>query len=104
MNLVFIGLLRNKNRDEVCAIITQSGSVFLASSHPMNDHSRPFIALTIARVSRSFGVAHTSFAPGFVPDSGLMTTDHFITAESATGTAIKLYRFHYNLTDDFPSI
>jgi len=33
-----------------------------------------------------------------------MTIDHFITADFATGTASKLYRFHYNLTDEFPSI
>jgi hypothetical protein len=46
--------------------------------------------------ARSFGVSHTLFAPAFVRDSGLMTMD-FITADFATETASKLYRFHYNL-------
>jgi hypothetical protein len=52
--------------------------------------------------ARSFGVAHTSFDPAFLPDSTLMN-GHCINAKLATGTARKLYRFHYNLTDGFPS-
>jgi len=31
-----------------------------------------------------------------------MTTDHFITADFATVTACKLYRFHYNLLVTVP--
>jgi hypothetical protein len=53
---------------------------------------------------RSFGVAHTHFAPVFVPCSPRMMTDDFITADFATGTASKLYRFHYNLLAAVPVI
>ena len=51
----------------------------------------------ITRSASSFGVARTPFTPVFVPDSGLMTMDHFITVDFATVTVCKLYRFHYNL-------
>jgi hypothetical protein len=33
-----------------------------------------------------------------------MTMDHFITADFATETASKLYRFHYNLCSVIPVI
>ena len=56
-----------------------------------------FMLPTIPWSALLFGVAPTPFAPVFVPDSGLMTMDHFITADFATVTACKLYRFHYNL-------
>jgi hypothetical protein len=46
---------------------------------------------------RSFGVAHTHFVPVFVPCLPRMMTNDFITADFATVTACKLYRFHYNL-------
>jgi hypothetical protein len=51
---------------------------------------------------RSFGVAHTPFAPVFVPCLPRMMTDDFITADFATVTACKLYRFHYNLLVTVP--
>jgi hypothetical protein len=53
---------------------------------------------------RSFGVAHTHFAPVFVPCLPRMMTDDFITADFATVTACKLYRFHYNLLVAVPVI
>jgi hypothetical protein len=104
INLFSPASLDNKNRSQVWLIFTHCVPVFLAGSHPMNDHSRPFIVPVIADPARSFGVSHTSFAPAFLPGSGRMTIDHFIAADSVTGTPIKLYRFHYNLADDFPSI
>jgi hypothetical protein len=64
-------------------------------------NGEPFMAPTIADAFRSFGVSHTSSAQGFVPRSGLMTID-FITTDFATGTASKLYRFHYNLCAAIP--
>jgi hypothetical protein len=66
----------------------------------MND---ALIDPTITRSARSFGVSHTLFAPAFVRDSELMTMD-FITTDFATGTASKLYRFHYNLLAAVPVI
>jgi hypothetical protein len=58
---------------------------------------------TIPWSASSFGVSHTLFAPAFVRDSELMTMD-FITADFATGTTGKLYRFHYNLLVAVPVI
>jgi hypothetical protein len=46
--------------------------------------------------ARLFCVSRTLFSSGFVPCSKLMN-GHFITADFATVTACKLYRFHYNL-------
>jgi hypothetical protein len=53
--------------------------------------------------ARLFCVSHTLFAPAFVRDSERMTMD-FITTDFATGTASKLYRFHYNLLVAVPVI
>jgi hypothetical protein len=61
-----------------------------------------FMQSTIPPTTRSFGVAPTPFAPVFLPDSGLMTMDHFITADFATAAFQKLYRFHYNLHSTVP--
>jgi hypothetical protein len=55
-------------------------------------------------LASSFGVSHTLFAPGFVPCLSLMTMDHCITADFATDTTSKLYRFHYNLCAAVPVI
>ena len=60
------------------------------------------IFLTITCLAPSFGVAHTHFAPVFVPCLPLMMTNDFITADFATVTARKLYRFHYNLLVTVP--
>ena len=46
--------------------------------------------------ARLFCVSHTHFSSGFVPCSKLMN-GHCITADFATRTVSKLYRFHYNL-------
>jgi len=62
------------------------------------------IFLTITCLVPSFGVARTPFAPVFVPCLPLMMTDDFITADFATVTACKLYRFHYNLLAAVPVI
>jgi hypothetical protein len=53
--------------------------------------------------ARLFCVSHTLFSSGFVPCSKLMN-GHFITADFATRTVSKLYRFHYNLLVAVPVI